>query len=74
MFGSDLNRRFKQFRALLVIQDPMLLIQSGKHSLNHKVYPLLLCMLNSELACWDPGPSESGDEQDVGFQGRHPEK
>ena len=74
VFRSDSNRRFKQFRALFAIQDPMLPIPSRKHAPNHKVDPFLLHMLKSVFAYWAPGPSIAGDEQDAGFQGRHPDK
>ena len=45
MFGSDAERRFKQFRALFAVQDPMLPIPNRRLAPNHKVDPLLLHML-----------------------------
>ena len=74
VFGSNAAQRLREFRAAFAIQDPMLPIPSRKVAPNHKVDPLLLHMQIMFLDCWDPGPHIAGDEQDAGFQGRHPDK
>ena len=74
VFGSDAEKRYKQFRSLFVIQDPMLPIPNRKLAPNHKVDPLLLRMLKVFSECWESGPNVAGDEQDAGFKGNHPDK
>ena len=61
-FGCDAERRFKQFCALFVVQDPILEILSRKIALNHKMDPLLLQMIFSFDNVWDPGAFIAGDE------------
>ena len=73
-FGSDATRRFKQFRSLFAVQDPILPIPTRKIAPNHKIDPLLLQMLFAFGNAWDPGPFIAGDEQDAGFKGKHPDK
>ena len=74
VFGSNAAQRLKEFRAAFAIQDPMLPIPPRKEAPNHKIDPLLLHMQKTFLDCWEPGPMIAGDEQDAGFQGRHPDK
>jgi len=47
MFGSVAERRFKQFRALFAVHDPMLPIPNRRLVPNNKVDHLLLHMLQS---------------------------
>jgi len=73
-FGRDADRRFKQFRALFAVQDPVLAIPSRKVAPNHKIDPMLLQMLSAFDEAWDAGSYIAGDEQDAGFKGKHPDK
>lgn len=74
VFGHDTDRRFKQFRALFAVQDPVLAIPSRKISLNHKIDPMLLQMPSAFDEAWDVGSYIAGDQQDAGFKGKHPDK
>lgn len=74
VFGRDADCRFKQFRALFAVQDPVLTIPSRKIAPNHKIDPMLLQMTSAFDEAWDVGSYIAGDEQDAGFKGKHPDK
>ena len=45
VFGANGEKRYRQFRSLFAIQDPMIQTPDRKYAPNHKVNPLLLHML-----------------------------
>ena len=59
---------------MFTVQDLLLPIPSRKLAPNHNIDPMLLHILESAHDSWDVGTCIVGDEQDVGFLGRHPDK
>ena len=64
------DRRYKELKAALAVQDPILPVPPKATHPNHKVAPLLVHLEAVCRAAVIPGKSASGDEQAEGFQGR----
>ena len=51
VFGSNAEKRLREFQSLFAVQDPMLVIPPCQRAPNHKVDPFLLQILQSATAC-----------------------
>ena len=74
VFGCDAVRRHKQFKAFFCVQDPMKVAPSRKERPTYKVDPFLIHVQERSMRAWRMGRDISGDEQTLGFQGRHADK
>ena len=59
---------------LFCIQDPSKQAPERKHRPLHKVEPFLAHVQVTSMEAWRLGCDISGDEQTIGFQGRHADK
>ena len=73
-FGENAMKRYKLFKLLFAIQDPMIPVPSQKHAPNHKVDHFFSHLLNVSSDAFSLGRNLSSDEQDASFQGRHEDK
>ena len=74
VFWSDAVRRDKQFKAFFSVQDPLKVQLDHKVCPMYKVDPLLVHTQVISMWAWRLGRDISGDEQMLGFQGRHADK
>ena len=74
MFGCDAVRRHKQFKAFFTVQDPAKISPDRKQRPTYKVDPIIKHLQEVSMRAWRLGRDISGDEQTIGFQGRHADK
>jgi hypothetical protein len=72
--GSNALQRFKEWKACFATQDPKIPISSHKTHPNFKVDEYFRHLQLIFRYAWLPGRDLSGDEQTMGFKGRHREK
>ena len=73
-FGENAINRYKLFKLLFAVQDPMIPVPPRKNAPNHKVDHFFSHILNVSAEAFEPGRNLSSDEQDASFQGRHEDK
>ena len=73
-FGVNPAERFKQFKFLFGVQDPMCPLPERATHPNHKVDDMFAHMQEVFIDSYDVGRDISGDEQDSPFQGKHADK
>jgi len=73
-FGSNAEKRYKQWKSFFGVQDPRKELPSTKTHPNFKIDPFLFHMQKVSMQAWEMGEVASCDEQDVGFTGRHQDK
>ncbi|KAL7562479.1 hypothetical protein ACA910_005453 [Epithemia clementina (nom. ined.)] len=73
-FGANATRRHRHFKAFFCVQDPTKIAPSRKERPNYKVDPVLRHVQDVLMAAWRLGRDISGDEQTIGFQGKHANK
>ena len=74
MFGRDAVRQHKQFKAFFTVQDPAKISPDRKQRPTYKVDPIIKHLQEVSMRAWRLGRDISGDEQTIGFQGRHADK
>ena len=74
VFGSNASKRHKQFKAFFTVQDRIKTPPARKDRPTYKVDPLLKHVQLVSLRAWRLSGDISGDEQMIGFQGRHTDK
>ena len=74
VFGCDAVQHHKQFKAFFCVQDPMKIAPSRKERPTYKIDPFLVHVQERSMRAWRMGRDISGDEQTLGFQGRHADK
>ena len=72
--GPNALRRFKEWKACFAAQDPKIPIPSHKTHPNFKVDEYFRHLQLIFRYAWLPGRDLSGDEQTMGFKGRHRDK
>jgi len=72
--GPNASRRLREWKCCFATQDPKLAIPSRKTHPNFKVDEYLRHLQRIFRYAWKPGRDVSGDEQTMGFQGRHTDK
>ena len=74
VFGDNAIKRHKQFKAFFSLQDPMKPAPTRKERPTYKVDLFLKHLQQVSMKAWRLGQNISGDEQTIGFQGRHADK
>jgi Transposase IS4 len=74
VFGSNAKKRHKMFKLLFTVQDPYKPMEDRTKNPYHKVNSFLKWMKQISIYAWNPGMHLAGDEQTIGFQGRHEAK
>jgi len=72
--GPNASRRLREWKCCFACQDPKLPIPPRKSHPNFKVDEYLRHIQLIFRYAWMPGRDLSGDEQTMGFKGRHPDK
>lgn len=72
--GPNATVRFKQWKACFACQDPKVAIPSRKTHPNFKVDEYFRHLQIIFRYAWMPGRDLSGDEQTMGFKGKHADK
>ena len=72
--GDNANKRHKQFKAFFCLQDPAKQAPTRKDRPTYKVNSFLKHLQKVSMSAWRLGRDISGDEQTIGFQGRHSDK
>ena len=74
IFGDNANKWHKQFKAFFCLQDPVKQAPTRKDRPTYKVDSFLKHLQKASMSAWRLGRDISGDEQTIGFQGRHSDK
>ena len=74
IFGDNANKQHKQFKAFFGIQDPAKQAPTRKERPFYKVDSFLKHLQMVSMRAWRLGRDILGDEQMIGFQGRHADK
>ena len=72
--GPNASRRLKEWKCCFACQDPKLPIPPRETHPNFKVDEYFRHIQLIFRYTWMPGRNLSGDEQTMGFKGRHPDK
>jgi hypothetical protein len=72
VFGSNAAKRHRMFKLFFTVQNPYKSeeVNQSKHPYQ-KVNSFLRWIKQVSVSAWNPGKHLSGDEQTIGFQGRH---
>ena len=74
IFGANAVVRYKQFKAFFCVQDPSKIPPNRKERPMYKVDSILKHTQVVSMKAWRLGRDISGDEQTIGFQGKHEDK
>ena len=74
IFGDNAIKWHKQFKAFFSLQDPTKPAPTRKECPTYKVDSFLKHLQQVSMKAWRLGQNISGDEQTIGFQGRHADK
>ena len=74
VFGSNAIRHHHHFKAFFCIQDPTKKMPCRKEHPTYKVTPFVHHVHEVSMLAWHLGCDISGDEQTIGFQGKHSDK
>ena len=74
VFGDNAIKQHKQFKAFFSLQDPMKPAPTRKEHPTYKVDSFLKHLQQVSMKAWRLGQNIPGDEQTIGFQGRHADK
>ena len=74
VFGSNAIHRHCRFKAFFCIKDPTKKTPCHKEHPTYKVAPFLHHVQEVSMLAWHLGHDISGNEQTIGFQGKHSDK
>ena len=74
IFGANAVVQYKQFKAFFCVQDPSKISPNRKECPMYKVDSILKHTQVMSMRAWRLGRDISGDEQTIGFQGKHEDK
>ena len=72
--GANAVVQYKQFKAFFCVQDPSKISPNRKERPMYKVDSILKHTQVVSMRAWRLGRDISGDEQTIGFQGKHEDK